>query len=493
MRRNPDHFCGYAGSVDPQLADRRRQQMELYGESVDVLAQKAQQLMGLGTTDLADVVGLSVPMLNRLLTGERVRIGNPIAISRLVQLGDFANHLIAGRANREDIPLTLAQIRASTTPARSSSVERVNQAVPANPVTGPGVTNPAAPRAHAPGPQDPPPPSPVPALQTPGSGELPVVTPSSLNSARTVVNRHVPATAAYRWPLLERFTRTATWVKHENHTPTGAFKVRGGLNFLERMRVSGMAPPSGLISATRGNHGQSIAFAGRQHGIPVVVVVPEGNSPDKNDAMEGFGAEVITHGKDFQESREYAARLASERNLMAVPSFHPWLVEGVATAAAELHESVPGLDVIYVPVGLGSGICAQILVRDLLGLHTEIVGVVAEQADCYASSFEAGTPMVTATADTFVDGVAIREPDPTAVAIINRGASRILRVSEKDAGEAMALAYRTTHNLAEPAGSLALAGLLQERDRAAGRRTAVIQTGGNCDFDILARVTAEAS
>ncbi|MDN5896233.1 MAG: threonine dehydratase [Nocardioides sp.] len=470
--------------MDPQLADRRRQQAELYGDPVDVLAQKAQQLMGLGPTELADVVGLSVPMLNKLISGERVRIGNAIAISRLVQLGEFASHLINGHASREDIPLTLAQIHASTTPARTSQVDRINQAVPSQPdVPSSELPTSAAIRI---------PPAPQP-TEAPGSGEFPVLTPTSLSYARTVVGRHVPPTPTYRWPLLERFTRTETWVKHENHTPTGAFKVRGGLNFIERMRVSGMAPPSGLISATRGNHGQSLAFAGAAHGIPVVVVVPEGNSPDKNDAMEGFGAEVITHGSDFQDAREYAGRLAAERNLMAVPSFHPWLIEGVATGVAELHEAVPGLDVVYVPVGMGSGICAQILVRDLLGLRTEIVGVVAERADCYAQSFETGAPVVTATADTFVDGVAIREPDPMALQIIQRGASRILRVSEEAAGEAMALTYRATHNLAEPAGALALAGLLQDRERVAGRRVGVVQTGGNCDFSVLAKVTADVS
>ena len=249
----------------------------------------------------------------------------------------------------------------------------------------------------------------------------PSLTPSSLGYARSVVARHVPPTPTYRWPLLEHFTRTETWVKHENHTPTGAFKVRGGLNFVERLRVSGVAP-AGLVSATRGNHGQSIAFAGRQGGLPVTIVVPEGNSPDKNDAMEGFGAELVVHGADFQAAREHAAELAEERGLLEVPSFHPWLVEGVATYAAELHESVRDLDVVYVPVGMGSGICANIVVRDLLGMRTEIVGVVAEKAPAYSRSFTQGDVVTTETADTFVDGVACRTPDPVAVAMIRRGA-----------------------------------------------------------------------
>ena len=183
-------------------------------------------------------------------------------------------------------------------------------------------------------------------------------------------------------------TGTETWVKHENHNPTGAFKVRGGVNFCARLVASGGT--GGLISASRGNHSQSLAFAGSRYGVPVTIVVPEGNSPDKNAATEAYGAELVIHGRDFQESLEHAGRLAEERGLTPVPPFHPWLVEGVATYAAELHEAVPDLDVVYVPVGMGSGICANIAVRDLLGLATEIVGVVAERAPAYALSFEAG-------------------------------------------------------------------------------------------------------
>jgi threonine dehydratase len=308
----------------------------------------------------------------------------------------------------------------------------------------------------------------------------------TLAEARTVVGRHVRPTPTYRWPLLERATGTETWVKHENHTPTGAFKVRGGLNFVERMKVSGMTP-AGLISATRGNHGQSMAFAGRANGVPVTIVVPEGNSPDKNESMKAFGAELVVHGRDFQDAREYAAELAAERDLLFVPSFHPWLVEGVATYAAEMHEDVPGLDVVYVPIGLGSGICANIEVRDLLGLATEIVGVVAAKAPAYALSFEAGKAVPTESSDTLADGVAVRTPDPDAVAQIVAGVSRVVQVSEEQALEAVALSFRATHNLPEPAGSIALAGLLADAPNAAGKRVAVVQTGGNCDYDLLQR------
>ena len=290
--------------------------------------------------------------------------------------------------------------------------------------------------------------------------------------------------------MLDAVTGTETWVKHENNNPTGAFKVRGGLRYVSRLRA---AEPTlvGMIAATRGNHGQSIAFAGSALGVPVTIVAPESNSPDKNAAMRALGADLVLHGHDFQESVEHAHRLAADRGLTMVPSFHRWLVEGVATYAAELHESVIGLDTIYVPVGMGSGICANIAVRDLLGVRTEIVGVLSELAPAYALSYDARRAVSTPTADTFVDVVACRTPDPDAVAIIVGGAARIVRVSEAQVAEAMAIMYRTTHNLAEPAGAAALAGLLAEKDRAAGQKVAVVHTGGNCDFSILDRVMKE--
>ena len=308
---------------------------------------------------------------------------------------------------------------------------------------------------------------------------------ADLAAARERVRRHVPPTPARRWPLLERATGTETWVKHENHNPTGAFKVRGGVNFAARLVEEGGG--TGLVSASRGNHSQSLAYAGAAFGVPVTIVVPEGNSPDKNAATEAFGAELVIHGRDFQEALEHSRELAERRGLTIVPPFHPWLVEGVATYAAELHEDVPDLDVVYVPVGMGSGICANIAVRDLLRRATEVVGVVAENAPAYALSFEAGEPVATPAADTFVDGVACRTPDPEAVRRIVAGAARVVRVSERQAADAMALLYRSTHNLPEPAGSLALAGLLAERERVAGQRVAIVQTGGNADFDVLAR------
>jgi threonine dehydratase len=318
-----------------------------------------------------------------------------------------------------------------------------------------------------------------------------VITRAELDAALRIVRPHVPVTPAYRWPLLEAVTGTPTWVKHENATPTGAFKVRGGLVHVARLRDAGR-PVRGLVSATRGNHGQSLAYAGRVHGIPVTIVVPEGNSPDKNAAMEGFGAELVVHGRDFQEAREHAIGLAEERGLQLVPSFSRDLVAGVATYAAELHEQAPDLDVVYVPVGQGSGLCANIAVRDLLGRRTQVVAVGAEGAPAYALSFRAGRPVTTPEADTFVDGVATRVPDADAVEVMVRGAARFVQVDDRATERAMRLLWRTTHQMPEPSGAIALAGLLADAERPAGAVAATIMTGGNCDRELVQRVVADA-
>jgi len=255
---------------------------------------------------------------------------------------------------------------------------------------------------------------------------------ADLDWAAGIVGRWVPPTPQYVWPLLAEHAGAEVWVKHENHTPTGAFKVRGGLVYAERLRA-GRPEVKGIVSATRGNHGQSLAFAGRAAGIGVTIVVPEGNSPDKNAAMCGFGAELIVHGRDYQSSREHAAELGAQRGLEAVPPFHPDLVLGVATYARELFGAAGELDAVYVPVGMGSGICGIMGVRDLLGLRTAVIGVVAAQAPATALSFEAGRVVTTEASHTFVDGVATRVPDPDAVATINAGAARVLTVSEDGA------------------------------------------------------------
>jgi threonine dehydratase len=315
-----------------------------------------------------------------------------------------------------------------------------------------------------------------------------VLSRSDLDDAARIVRAHVPVTPAYRWPQLEAVTGAPTWVKHENATPTGAFKVRGGLVYLARLLAAG--PVGGVITATRGNHGQSLAYAGRAHGVPVTVVVPEGNSPDKNEAMAAWGAELIVHGRDFQESREHMAAVAAERGLVAVPAFHRDLVAGVATYALELYEQAPDLEVLYVPVGQGSGICANIAVRDLLGSGAQVVGVVADGAPAHALSFEAGCVVTTPQADTFVDGVATRVPDPAAVEMMVRGAARFVRVSDTATEQAMRILWQTTHQMPEPAGAIALAGLLADAERPRAAVAATVMSGGNCDGDIVRRVAA---
>jgi threonine dehydratase len=313
---------------------------------------------------------------------------------------------------------------------------------------------------------------------------------ADLDAAAALVRRSLLPTPAHRWPLLADVLGADVWVKHENHLPVGAFKVRGGLVYVDRL-VRRRPDVSGLISATTGNHGQSLAFAGRGAGLPVRIVVPHGNSPDKNAAMRALGADVVEHGHDFQAAREHAGSLAAaDPGLEMVPSFHPDLVLGVATYALELFEAVADLDTVYVPVGMGSGACGLIGVRDLLGLPTEIVGVVAERADATARSFAAGRAVATDTADTFVDGVATRAPDPEAIRQIVAGAARIVTVSEDATADAMRLHFRTTHNVPEPAGALALAAALAEADRVRGARVALVQTGGNVDASTLATVLA---
>ena len=310
-----------------------------------------------------------------------------------------------------------------------------------------------------------------------------------LAQAARIVEVSMAPTPQLCWPLLCEAVGAEVWVKHENHTPIGAFKVRGGLVHLHRL-ARDPAPANGVVSATRGNHGQSLAYAARVTGTGAVIVVPEANNPEKNAAMRALGAEVVVAGVDFDEARGHAAALAEQRGLLLVPSFHPDLVLGVATYAAEVLTKVADLDTVYVPIGMGSGIAGLIIVRDLLGLRTEIVGVVAEGAAAYARSYSGGRIQTTDRAVTFVDGVACREPDPIAFSLIRRGAARLLTVPDDQTAQAMRLMLRATHNLAEPAGAIGLAGLLQERDRQRGRRVAVVLTGGNVDAATLATVLA---
>jgi threonine dehydratase len=314
-----------------------------------------------------------------------------------------------------------------------------------------------------------------------------------LEHAHAVVGAAMPPTPAYAWPLLsERLGATAI-VKHENHTPIGAFKVRGGLVYVDRLKRE-RPNSTGLISATRGNHGQSLAFAAGRYGVPVTIYVPQGNSVEKNRAMRAFGAKLVEHGEDFQAAREEAERHARLSGLEIVPSFHPDLVMGVATYALELLRKAPDLDVLYVPIGQGSGICGCILTRDLLGLTTEIVGVQSTEAPSYALSFAAGTVVKTNSSNTLADGMATRVPDAEALAIIRKGASRIVQVSDDEVAAAVRAYWTDTHNLAEGAGAAPLAAALQEKTRLRGKRVGLILSGGNIDFDLFGRwVAAEAA
>jgi threonine dehydratase len=311
-----------------------------------------------------------------------------------------------------------------------------------------------------------------------------------LEAAAAQVHAIMLPTLQYNWPLLAQRCGCDVWVKHENHTPIGAFKVRGGITFMND--YAQRDDVTGIISATRGNHGQSIGFAARAAGVAATIVVPEGNSTEKNAAMKALGVDLVVHGHDFDEARAFADRKAAEEGLYFVPSFHPLLIQGVASYALEFLGAIPDLDTIYVPVGLGSGICGVIAARDALNLHTDVVGVVSENAPAYALSFEAGKPVPTNSANTFADGVACRIPDPAAVEIINKGAARIVAVSEAEIRGAMRAYYTDTHNLAEGAGAAPLAALLKEKAAMQGRKTGVILSGGNIDTEIYSVILSES-
>ena len=310
----------------------------------------------------------------------------------------------------------------------------------------------------------------------------------ALEKAATLVHSVLPPTPQIAWPLLAQRTGCAVFVKHENHTPTGAFKVRGGLTYVDSLMHG--ERPKGLVSATRGNHGQSLAFAGRRAGLSVTIVVPQGNSREKNAAIRAFGAELIESGRDFDEARQTAAQVADERGFILVPPFHPELVRGVATYALEFFRAVPDLAAVYVPIGLGSGICGLIKTRDLLGLKTEIIGVVSTEADCYAQSFEQGRVVTTDSAVTLADGMACRVPMPEALEIIRGGVARILRVSDAEISAAIRAYHEATHNMTEGAGAAPLAALMQERDTQKGKRIGLILTGANIDRKLYAEVIA---
>ena len=313
---------------------------------------------------------------------------------------------------------------------------------------------------------------------------------AEVEAARETVYAAMAPTPQIAWPLLSARTGAEVWVKHENHTPIGAFKVRGGLTYMGdfRRRHPGAR---GVITATRGNHGQSVAFAARAHGLAAVVVVPDGNSAEKNAAMDAFGGELVVHGHDYQEAREHAEALAEERGLVNLGPYEGGLLPGVATYALELFRGAPALAALYVPIGMGSGISSCIAMRDALGLKTEIIGVVAEEAPCYALSFAQRQPVATNSADTIADGLACRTPDADAVTVILAGAARVVGVSEAEIRGAMRAYYTDTHNLAEGAGAAPLAALIKEKEAMVGRRVGLVLSGGNVDRTLFREVLAE--
>mgnify|MGYP002778305881 CR=1 FL=1 len=308
-------------------------------------------------------------------------------------------------------------------------------------------------------------------------------------AARAQVARSFGPTPQYIWPLLAQRLGTRAWLKHENHTPTGAFKVRGGLVYFADFARH--APGCrGVISATRGNHGQSIGFAARAAGVAATIVVPHGNSREKNAAMRALGVTLVEHGDDFQAAREHAQALAERDGLHFVPSFHPALVAGVATYWMELFEAAPDLDIVYVPIGLGSGACGAIAARAAAGARCEIVGVVSAHAPAYALSLEAGRPIDAPVTTRLADGMACRTPEPAALPILARGLSRVVRVTDDEVAAAMKAIFVDTHNVAEGAGAASLAAALQERDALRGRTAGLTLCGANVDHDVFARVLA---
>jgi len=313
-----------------------------------------------------------------------------------------------------------------------------------------------------------------------------------IEAAARIVYLDMAATPQHCWPLLCERLGTEVWVKHENHTPVGAFKIRGGLVYFAYLAQSGELP-GGVISATRGNHGQSVGFAARRYGIPATVVVPHGNSVEKNAAMRALGVDLIEHGDDFQSAREYAKLLAGERSLHMVPSLHPLLIAGVATYSLELLKAVPDIDVVYVPIGLGSGVCGMIAARDALGLQTEVVGVVSAHAPAYAESFSAGRVIECPVSTRLADGMACRTPEKAALEVLWRGMDRIVLVTDDEIAAAMRMLFECTHNTCEGAGAAAVAAAAQERSRIAGRKVAVVASGGNIDREVFAAILSGGS
>ena len=308
-----------------------------------------------------------------------------------------------------------------------------------------------------------------------------------IEAAAQVVYREFQATPQYRWALSSQRLGSDCWVKHENHTPVGAFKIRGGLTYFDRLRQNG-ALPAHVISATRGNHGQSIGWAARAHGVACSIVVPMGNSLEKNAAMRALGVTLIEHGSDFQESREYAMALAAQTGAHMVPSFHPDLLRGVSTYWWEFFKAVPQLNVVYVPIGQGSGVCSAIAAKLALGHKARIVGVVSLHATTYADSLAAGRVVEAPVTTELADGMACRVADQAALDIMTPQLDHIVKVSDGEVAQAMRDLYADTHNVAEGAGAASFAAAMQERHSLRDQVVGTTISGGNVDASALARV-----
>jgi threonine dehydratase len=312
-------------------------------------------------------------------------------------------------------------------------------------------------------------------------------TMDEIKQAQQLVYEIMPPTAQFVWPLLCKRLGTEVWVKHENHTPIGAFKARTAVVYTAQL-FRAAKPPSGLVTATRGNHGQAVALAASRFGVPANIVVPKGNSAEKNAAMRAQGAELIEFGEDFQESKEHAQSLAGQHGWHFVPNYHRDILKGVATYWLEFFSAVADLQVVYVPIGQGSGICSCCAVRNGLNLKTKIVGVVAEGAPAYALSFAAGRKIAAPVSTLLADGMACRVPDEAALEVILANVDRIVRVSEEEIRLAMRAYFTDTHNVVEGAGAAGLAAALKERHLLQGKRVGLVATGGNVDRDVFARV-----
>jgi threonine dehydratase len=323
--------------------------------------------------------------------------------------------------------------------------------------------------------------------QTPEIASLPTI--DEIRGAQELVYSVMQPTPQIVWPLLSERLGAEVWVKHENHTPIGAFKARTAVVYAAELfrRSSGV---TGLVTATRGNHGQSVAMAARRFGVSAFIVIPQGNSAEKNAAMRAQGATLIEFGHDYQEAKEHALKLGAERGWHFVPSYHRDIVKGVATYWLEFFSAVPDLDVVYVPIGQGSGICSCAAVRNGLNLKTTIIGVVAAGAPAYALSFEAGRKIAAPVTTLLADGMACRVPDEESLAVVLQNVDHIVQVSEEEIRQAMKIYFTDTHNVAEGAGAAGLAAALRERDALQGKRVGLVLSGGNVDHDVFAKVLA---